>query len=113
MTSVFRTLFYAASAGLCSYWVPGNGTDVVVQGKPPVFFAGLFIAKEEIEPTPTLETLYTDNPVNQTTGLAWINRETIKLLRTGLKPWTSACSTTDSFYRAFSHRNCTTNNHNR
>ena len=46
-------------------------------------FKELFISTEEIEPTPTLATLYTGNPlVDQTPGLAWINSETIKLLAT-------------------------------
>ena len=44
-------------------------------------FKELFISTEEIEPTPTLATLYTGNPVvDQTSGLEWINNETIKLL---------------------------------
>ena len=43
-------------------------------------FKELFISTEEIEPTPTLVTLYTGNPVvDQTPGLAWINSETMKV----------------------------------
>ena len=46
-------------------------------------FKELFISTEEIEPTPTLATLYTGNPVvDQTPGLEWINSETMKLLAT-------------------------------
>ena len=46
-------------------------------------FEKRFIPTGEIEPTPTLVTLYTGNPVvDQTPGLAWINSETIKLLAT-------------------------------
>ena len=46
-------------------------------------FTERFISTEEIEPTPTLATLYTGNPVvDQTPGLAWMNTETIKLLTT-------------------------------
>ena len=73
--------------------------DVVVQGKPPAFFAELFIAREEIEPTPALATLYTDNPVNQTTELTWVNYKTIKLLADRIETLNllsiSASSTTD------------------
>ena len=62
-------------------------------------FKELFISTEEIEPTPTLATLYTGNPVvDQTPGLAWINSETIKLLATTVETLgflsTSATSTT-------------------
>ena len=46
-------------------------------------FKELFISTEEIEPTPTLATLYTGNPVvDQTPGLAWVNSETMRLLAT-------------------------------
>ena len=62
-------------------------------------FKELFISTEEIEPTPTLATLYTGNPlVDQTPGLAWINSETIKLLATTVETLgflsTSTTSTT-------------------
>ena len=46
-------------------------------------FEELFISTEDIEPTPTLVTLYTGNPVvDQTPGLALVNSQTMKLLAT-------------------------------
>ena len=62
-------------------------------------FVELFISTEEIEPTPTLATLYTGNPVvDQTPGLAWVNSETIRLLATTVETFgflsTSTTSTT-------------------
>ena len=57
------------------------------------------ISTEEIEPTPTLATLYTGNPVvDQTPGLAWVNSETMRLLATTVETLgflsTSTTSTT-------------------
>ena len=65
-------------------------------------FKELFISTEEIEPTPTLATLYTGNPVvDQTPGLAWVNSETIRLLATTVETVnllsTSTSSTNDEF----------------
>ena len=61
--------------------------------------AGRFISTEEIEPTPTLATLYTGNPVvDQTPALAWINSTTIKLLATTVETvnfLSTATSSTD------------------
>ena len=59
-----------------------------------------FISTEDIEPTPTLTTLHTGNPlVDQTPGLAWINSETLKLLATTVQTVnflaTSTSSSTD------------------
>ena len=54
-----------------------------LQSSSTTSFEELFISTEDIEPTPTLATLYTGNPVvDQTPGLAWINSVTIKLLAT-------------------------------
>ena len=66
-------------------------------------FNELFIPTEEIEPTPTLATLYTGNPlIDQTPGVAWINSETIKLLATtvetvNLLPTLTSSSEFDEF----------------
>ena len=50
-------------------------------------FVERFVSTEEIEPTPTLATLYTGNTVvDQTSGLTWINSETIRLLAKRWKP---------------------------
>ena len=66
-------------------------------------FKELFISTEEIEPTPTLATLYTGNVVvDQTPGLEWINSETMKLLATmvetvNLLPTSTSSSEFDEF----------------
>ena len=58
-------------------------------------FVERFIPAEEIGPAPTLVTLYTGNPVvDQTSGLAWINRETMRLLATTVETMNSLSTST-------------------
>ena len=57
----------------------------------------LFISTEEIEPTPTLATLYTGNPVlDQTPGLAWVNSKTMKLPATTVETMNLLSTSTSS-----------------